>query len=166
MLRNETGRLVRLFDSSFIPIRRQKSETNEIGDKLFYLLKTEFYKSTYDGDDLNNRFPGIEWYCDYCGAHLNEQEGFNDHLHVWKCICCDHKNRIEFEEIYDNEEDRQNGIHRKGKTDFERAISECKTKNLNRNNQIISCVFQSNQDFEKLFKIACYTNKKFKAEMQ
>ena len=124
LLRNETGRLVRLYDSSFIPIRRQMSETNEVLDKLFYLLKPQAYQSFYEGDDLDQRFPGIEWYCDHCRAHLNEQEGFDDHVHSWKCRVCGYLNQIEFEEIYDNEEDWQNGIHRHGKEDFERALKQ------------------------------------------
>ncbi len=128
LLRNETGRLVRLYDSSFIPIRRQMSETSEVLDKLFYLLKPEAYQSVYEGDDLDSRFPGIEWYCDRCGAHLNEQDGFDDHLPKWECTACGYSNRISFEEIYDNEEDWQNEIHRHGKEDFDRALNERKTK--------------------------------------
>ena len=128
LLRNETGRLVRLYDSSFIPIRRQMSETSEVLDKLFYLLKPQAYQSFYEGDDLDRRFPGIEWYCDNCRAHLNEQEGFDDSVHNWKCTACGYLNRIKFEEIYDNEEDWQNDIHRHGKADFDRALKQRKAE--------------------------------------
>lgn len=34
LLRNETGRVLRMYDSSFIAIRRQMSETGELEDKL------------------------------------------------------------------------------------------------------------------------------------
>lgn len=28
---------------------------------------------------FDERFPGIDWHCDRCGAYLNSQEGFDDH---------------------------------------------------------------------------------------
>ncbi len=79
LLRNETGRVLRLYDSSFIAIRRQLSETGSLTDKLNYLL-----------------------------AHLNEQEGFDDHSPEWKCQNCGFANKLAYSEIYDNDEDRQN----------------------------------------------------------
>ncbi|MBR7044431.1 MAG: Sec23/Sec24 zinc finger-containing protein [Lachnospiraceae bacterium] len=59
---------------------------------------------------MDRRFPGIEWYCDRCGAYLNDQEGFDDHHHFWKCRVCGYKNPIGIEEIYDSEEDYKNHI--------------------------------------------------------
>lgn len=112
LLRNETGRVLRLYDSSFIAVNRQISETGELEDKLNYLFHPEEYYDTYSGDDLDNRFPGIEWYCDQCGAHLNEQEGFDDHLPSWKCLKCGVENKLSVEEIYDNHEDWRNGIRK------------------------------------------------------
>lgn len=112
LLRNETGRVLRLYDSSFIAVNRQISETGELKDKLNYLFHPEEYYDTYSGDDLDNRFPGIEWYCDQCGAHLNEQEGFDDHLPSWKCLKCGFENKLSVGEIYDNHEDWRNGIRK------------------------------------------------------
>lgn len=51
----------------------------------------------YDGDDLDKRFPGVDWYCDRCGEYLNDQPGFDDHLHTWKCTRCGYENRIEMD---------------------------------------------------------------------
>lgn len=45
------------------------------------------------------RFPGIDWYCDNCGAHLNTQKNFNDHKYVWKCKECGYKNSISWDNI-------------------------------------------------------------------
>lgn len=110
LLRNEAGRVLRLYDSSFIAVRRQFSETGTLMDKLDYLFYPENYYNTYSGDDLSSRFPGVEWYCDRCGAHLNEQDGFDDHLQEWKCRVCGCSNPLEMSEIYDNDEDRKNRI--------------------------------------------------------
>lgn len=110
LLRNEVGRVIRLYDSSFIAIRRQISETGELSDKLDYLFFPEEYENTYSGDDLDHRFPGIEWYCDRCNAHLNEQQGFTDDQSVWKCRECGYVNKLSEDEIYNNEEDWQNQI--------------------------------------------------------
>ena len=37
---------------------------------------------------FDERFPGIDWHCDRCGAYLNSQEGFDDHKYLWKCTEC------------------------------------------------------------------------------
>ena len=112
LLRNEIGRVLRMYDSSFIAIHRQHGETWELMDKLNYLLHPEEYEYTFDGDeeDLEERFPDVEWYCDECGAHLNEQEGFDDHLPAWKCRVCGYENKLDISEIYENDEDWQNQI--------------------------------------------------------
>ena len=109
LLRNETGRLLRLFDSSFININRQPSEDGSFGDKLNYLLHPEEYEHIYYGDELDREYPGIEFYCDSCNDHLNEQEGFDDHLPVWKCTKCGYENVISAEVIYESTEDRRMG---------------------------------------------------------
>ena len=112
LLRNEAGRVLRMYDSSFIAIHRMHSETWELADKLNYLLHPEEYEYTFDGDeeDLEERFPDVEWYCDGCGAHLNEQEGFDDHLPVWKCRACGYENKLDISEVYENDEDWKNQI--------------------------------------------------------
>ena len=45
------------------------------------------------------RFPGIDWYCDHCGALLNSQKNFDDHKYVWKCKECGYKNSISWDNI-------------------------------------------------------------------
>lgn len=45
------------------------------------------------------RFPGIDWYCDHCGALLNTQKGFDDHKYTWKCKECGYKNSISSDNI-------------------------------------------------------------------
>lgn len=123
-LRNEVGRVLRLYDSSFIAIRRQLSETGALTDKLNYLFHPEQYWSTFEGDenDLKKRFPDVEWYCDRCGAHLNDQDGFDDHLLSWKCKLCGYENKLDYSEIYENDEDWQNQVHPVDVKKFQQAI--------------------------------------------
>lgn len=112
LLRNETGRVLRMYDSSFIAVHRQASETGELTDKLHALFCPEDYYYTLDAEDkdLRHRFPDIEWYCDGCGAHLNEQAGFDDRLPAWKCTSCGTENRLDVSEIYENAEDAKNHV--------------------------------------------------------
>ena len=126
LLRNETGRVLRMYDSALIAVRRQYSATGDLEDKLNYLFYPETYEYTYSGDDLENRFPGVEWYCDGCGAHLNEQSGFDDHLPSWKCTACGYENRLEASEIYDNDEDWENRIRPVNWEKFQAALEERK----------------------------------------
>ena len=72
-------------------------------------MEDESLEYTYEGDDMEKRFPGIEWYCDRCQARLDTQKGFHDFVHVWKCTNCGFRNRIEIDEIYDSEKDYQDG---------------------------------------------------------
>ncbi len=126
LLRNECGRIARVYDSSFIPVNRPASETGHLIDKLLYMIEPEEYEPTYSGDDMDKRFPGIEWYCDQCGEHLNEQEGFDDHLEAWQCRRCGHINLISTEEIYETDEDYRNGIQNHTGEDHLRAVEERK----------------------------------------
>lgn len=124
LLRNEIGRVIRLYDSAFLAVRRQISETGELKDKLDNLFHHEAYSYTFDGDeeDLQNRFPNIEWYCDGCGAHLNEQEGFDDHLPVWTCRACGQVNKLDLTECYENDEDWKNHTRPLDRDKFEDAL--------------------------------------------
>ena len=56
---------------------------------------------------MGERFPGIDWHCDCCGAYLNDQEGFDDHHYIWKCTNCGFKNSISASNIFETEEDYQ-----------------------------------------------------------
>lgn len=132
LLRNEVGRVLRLYDSSFIAVRRQFSETGELEDKLNSLYHPETYYYTFDGDDLDSRFPGVEWYCDHCGAHLNEQAGFDDHLSEWKCAACGHENELDISEIYENDEDWKNRIRQVDADKFADAVRRRKRETENR----------------------------------
>lgn len=47
----------------------------------------------------NDKYPGIDWYCDQCNAFLNVQKGFKDRKRHWKCKECGYKNLISKEGI-------------------------------------------------------------------
>lgn len=57
----------------------------------------------------DERFPDVDWYCDRCGEHLNNQSGFDDHKYTWKCEACGHKNSISSDNIYESHEDFRGG---------------------------------------------------------
>ena len=57
---------------------------------------------------MADRFPGIEWYCDRCGAHLNSQPGFDDRHYVWRCAECGHKNSISASNVYESHDAYRN----------------------------------------------------------
>ena len=122
LLRNECGRIARVYDSSFIPVNKPASESGHLIDKLLYMIEPEEYESTYSGDDMEKRFPGIEWYCDNCGVHLNEQAGFDDHLDAWQCRRCGYINPISSDEIYETNEDYRNGIKNHTGVDHLKAV--------------------------------------------
>ncbi len=65
--------------------------------------KNFFKYLDYIGDKSrkNDRFKGVDWFCDGCGSLLNIQKGFNDHHRVWKCEDCGFKNRISKKAIID-----------------------------------------------------------------
>lgn len=52
-----------------------------------------------------SRFPDVDWFCDRCNAHLNDQVGFHDEKYTWKCQECGHKNSISRDNIFDSQED-------------------------------------------------------------
>lgn len=43
---------------------------------------------------MEERFPGIDWFCDNCDSNLNKQKGFDDRKYIWKCKKCGYKNSI------------------------------------------------------------------------
>lgn len=108
-LRNESSRLLHVYDSSWIAINRIQSEEGDFLSQLDYLLYPEDYDYVYGGEKGNEQFPGIEWYCDACEAHLNEQEGFTDWYSIWQCRKCGYLNNISINEIYDSKEDYHSG---------------------------------------------------------
>lgn len=122
LLRNESGRVLRLFDSSFINVSRQPGENSSFAERMYYLLHPEEYESVYYGDELDRKYPGIEFYCDQCGAHLNEQEDFDDHVGEWKCRACGFVNEISEHVIYESLEDRRMGKEPLDGEDIMRAI--------------------------------------------
>lgn len=125
LLRNEIGRIARVYHSNLVAVDRQMAEDGTLEDRINFLFHPEQYESYYEGDDLENRFPGMEWYCDHCNAYLNDQEGFDDHLSEWKCTQCGHINRIDRNELYDSREDWINGI-RSDPEKFDHAIEKRK----------------------------------------
>ena len=60
---------------------------------------------------MSERFPGIDWWCDHCGAYLNNKKGFNDHKYTWKCTKCGHKNSISRDNIYKSHEEYRKNKH-------------------------------------------------------
>lgn len=48
---------------------------------------------------MSERFPDIDWYCDGCGAYLNDQDEFDDSHYVWECEECGYKSSISWNNI-------------------------------------------------------------------
>ena len=66
---------------------------------------------------MSGRFPNVDWWCDYCGALLNYQNGFDDSNDTWACTECGTINRISASEIYESHKDYRKesfGLTRKG----------------------------------------------------
>lgn len=97
LLRNEVIQLYFYYLSSFRPRIHEETEDDE--DHL----------DQYHGNDLDSRFPDIDWYCDRCGELLNEQPGFDDHKPFWICTKCGYRNRLQIDQIYDTEHDYERG---------------------------------------------------------
>ena len=87
-------------------------------------LEDTYESYYYEGDDLDARFPGIDWFCDRCGDYLNEQEGFDDHLPVWKCTHCGYRNCIDIDNISHSEQDYAEGKPPIDAEKFFRALKE------------------------------------------
>lgn len=117
LLRNHLPRIASVYLSTFEP-RIPEDDARITHEDI------EKNGSYYDGDDLDRRFPGIEWYCDRCGEHLNDQPGFDDHQHYWTCTKCGYKNRLSIDDIYNCEMEYQNGSAPVDKEDFCRALKE------------------------------------------
>ncbi len=134
LLRDEVGRLNYVYDSAFELRRarnvgRQASGTEHppaISDRAASNepAPEEYVEYFYEGDDLDNLYPGIDWYCDRCGALLTGQPGFNDHHKIWKCRRCGYKNLIDIENIFDSEEDFQSGAPHTDPEGFYKALLE------------------------------------------
>ena len=128
LLRNETGRLLHLFDSSFLVYSRRIGEKNTLASQMDALKHPENYGYTFDGDeeDLKRKYPDVTWICDECGAVLNTQKDFDETLPAWKCTVCGHVNRIDYDQIYDNEEDFRNHVNPTDETKFKEALEDRK----------------------------------------
>lgn len=125
LLRNECGRLNRVYLSTFQPRSSYRPAAHVVEytetDDPDLIGKVE---DIYTGNDLDRRFPGIEWYCDRCGEYLNIQPGFDDHLHEWRCKKCGFVNRISLDDIYDTDAERQNGQAPTDREAFTKALNE------------------------------------------
>ncbi|MBQ1383652.1 MAG: hypothetical protein IIY73_07090 [Solobacterium sp.] len=124
LLRSEAGRITRIYDSAWTPLFREEGITRSLADKVDYLLHPEDYEPYYWGDDTEKRFPGIAWYCDGCGAHLDEQKGFDDRLPEWKCTACGTVNTIDITHIYENEQDYRSGAGPVNAQQYYAAVDE------------------------------------------
>ena len=107
-LRNQVGSLTKMFHSGFVAVNRQLSEFGTLYDKINFLFNPDDYYSTYNGNDVDSKYPDIAWKCDKCRAILNQQEGFDENLSEWECRDCHHINKIDISVIYNNEEDYLN----------------------------------------------------------
>lgn len=89
-----------------------------------------FFNSTICCDE---KFPGIDFFCNECNDLLNKQEGFIDSCGEWKCRKCGHINKIDSEHI-DHKmtlgfSEMQIIMENYGVTDAEcKTINETKTK--------------------------------------
>lgn len=54
---------------------------------------------------MENRFSDVDWFCDRCDSHLNNQVGFDDNKYIWQCTECNHKNSISSTNIYESKVD-------------------------------------------------------------
>lgn len=54
---------------------------------------------------MSDRFPDVDWRCDRCDAHLNNQPGFDDHKYSGFALNVGYKNSISATNIYESEED-------------------------------------------------------------
>lgn len=53
------------------------------------------------GKKQESQFPTVDWFCDNCDDHLNEQEGFSDWNSIWQCKRCGYMNCISENNIID-----------------------------------------------------------------
>ena len=53
---------------------------------------------------MADRFPDIDWYCDYCNAYLNDQGGFDDSKYILKGEEWGRKSSIASDNIIDGVE--------------------------------------------------------------
>lgn len=121
LLRNEIRRLLYRYRADFSLYEEEtpsRSSENTVSDAA------DDYEYYYEGDDMEKRFPGIEWYCDRCNERLDLQEGFHDFVHIWKCANCGFKNRIEVDEIYDSKQDYLAGNAASDRQKIFRALKE------------------------------------------
>lgn len=110
LLRNECRRINQTYLSTFqlksayVPVDHPVEYTETDDPDL--IGKEE---DVYTGNDLDRRFPGIEWFCDCCHEYLNIQKGFDDHLQKWRCQKCGHVNHLSLDRIYESDASWQNG---------------------------------------------------------
>lgn len=50
-------------------------------------------------DDL-----GCDWFCDNCGAYMNEQDGFTTEDGAWECEECGYENDVSEDNIVDDDD--------------------------------------------------------------
>lgn len=63
------------------------------------VLETAIENAFNGSSDLDD----IKWYCDDCGAYLNEQPGFDPDCGEWECTECGYENEIDSMAIIDEE---------------------------------------------------------------
>ena len=93
-------------DTAFCKAVYKEQQVCFVFQSLYILIKIK-------SEDLHmsGRFPNVDWWCDYCGALLNYQNGFDDSNDTWACTECGTINRISASEIYESHKDYRKKNH-------------------------------------------------------
>lgn len=121
LLRNDVIRLHTVVLSSLEP---RYTENDDRLHRLSDAEKKDGWESFYAGDDLDRRFPGVDWFCDRCGEFLNAQPGFDDHLPEWKCLNCGYVNKLSMDQIWDSKVEYEQGAKSVDSDDFCKALRD------------------------------------------
>lgn len=93
------------------------------------------YDDFWGDEEEETNHPRYDWYCDWCEAYLNDQEGFEEGGE-WQCTVCGCQNNCNFETAQiiwpgidisddeDDEEDDDHGAWRSGLNDFDGSDDE------------------------------------------
>ena len=65
------------------------------------------FSNLFNRNDTDYDDSGCDWYCDFCGAHMNGQPGFTTTSGQWTCTECGSLNDVSENNIFETEEDHQ-----------------------------------------------------------
>lgn len=79
---------------------REGAEVLHMSNPGDYDYDENNYELHYTIDTIEtSEFSSVDWYCDSCNAHLNDQVGFNTESGKWECTECGHVNSVSDEDI-------------------------------------------------------------------